>query len=259
MGTVRTSAHLGSGTSTLDLALRLLEHLAQESKPTSLTGLAAAFSASKATVHRHLKTLARHGFARQDAETGRYDVGVKLLRLAEAARDRFAAAARGELTRLRNETRQAVTLCSLVENELVVLDLIQGQTVVEFGIRPGTRMDLHASAHGKVWLAFGPADLLERVLASPRKAWTPHTLLDPDAIRADVAAVRARGWATAPSEIVLAVNALAAPMFDHRGGLAGSLAIVGSTQFILPEPAADLLRVVTATAERVSRALGWRG
>lgn len=153
-GTVASSA---TGTSTLDLALRMVEFLAMQSRPLALAQIAAHFSASKATVYRHLVTLQRHGFVRQDPETGRYDAGVKLMVLGEALRARFdvLSAARSELMELRDRTGQAVTICALIDGEVVVLELVQGRTLIEFATRPGTRLDFHASAHGKVWLAFG--------------------------------------------------------------------------------------------------------
>lgn len=78
-----------AGTSTLDLALRLVEFLAFQSAPLSLGEIAAAFEASKATVYRHLVTLQRHGFVRQDPATSRYEAGIKLMVLGEAQRSRF--------------------------------------------------------------------------------------------------------------------------------------------------------------------------
>src|SRR5262249_1259762 len=153
----------------------------------------------------------------------------KLMVLGEFSRGQFeiVAVARDELRRLRDETGQAISICALIEDELVVLDLVHGRTLVEFATRPGTRLDLHASAHGKIWLALGPAELLKRVLARPRRAWTPHTVTDPKALTNEVQAVRKRGWATAPNQVIMGVNTLAAPVFDHRNVLVGSIAIVG--------------------------------
>nr|WP_281378813.1 IclR family transcriptional regulator [Azospirillum oleiclasticum] len=244
----------------MDLALRALEFLAHESQPLSLAHIAEALSASKATIYRHLVTLQRHGLVSQDPDTGRYEVGVKLLVLGEAVRARFdvVAAAREELMRLRDSIGQAVTICRVVEGELVVLDLIQGRTVVEFGTRPGTRFDLHASAHGKVWLAFGPSALLQRTLAGPLPHWTPSTITDAGRLAAEVELVRRQGWAAAADEMITAVNALAAPVFDHRKHIAGSIAIVGATQFIPSPPDAVQLEKLLAAAQAISRGLGWR-
>jgi DNA-binding IclR family transcriptional regulator len=254
------AAPVKSETGTLDLALRILELLAGQGQPVALTAIANTFTASKATVYRHLQGLARHGFVRRDEATGRYAVGVKLMVLGESARSHFeiVGVARKELMRLRDTTHQAISLCSLIDGELVVLDLVHGHTLVEFATRPGTRFDLHASAHGKTWLAFGPSELLKQVLGRPRKAWTPHTLTDAKALESEIRAVKKRGWSTAPNQVVMGVNTIAAPVFDHKNTLVGSIAIVGSTQFIPERPKESLVAEVLTTARRISHALGWK-
>lgn len=256
----RPAASAKSETGTLDLALRVLEFLALQGQPVALTRIAHTFSASKATVYRHLQGLARHGFVRRDHATGRYAVGVKLMALGESSRNQFeiVGVARQDLMKLRDDTHQAISLCAMIDDELVVLDLVHGHTLVEFTTRPGTRLDLHASAHGKTWLAFGPPALLERTLRRPRKAWTPHTLTDARVIEAEIRAVKKRGWATAANQVVMGVNTIAAPVFDHRNDLVGSIAIVGSTQVISERPKDALVAAVLAAAQRISRALGWK-
>ena len=248
-------------TGTLDLALRILDHLAEQASPVALTAIAQTFSASKSTVYRHLSALARHGFVRRDVSTGRYAIGVKLMVLGETSRGNFeiVTVARDALLKLRDSTGQAVSLCTLLDDDLVVLDLMHGRSVVEFTTRPGTRLALHASAHGKIWLAFGPEALIKRVLSGPRPAWTSHTLTDAKTIASEVQAVRKRGWSTAPNQAVMGVNTLAAPVFDHRGVLVGSIAIVGSTQVIAPKPVPGQLGAVLEAARSVSRDLGWKG
>ncbi len=245
---------------TADLTLRLLEFLVVEPGQCGVTELAQQFDTSKATIHRHLRTLANREFVRQDPLTQRYEPGVKLFQLGERLRDRFGVlgAARNEMVRLRDETGQAVTLSTLVEGKVVVLDLVQGHSVVEFGIRPGTQMSLHCSAHGKVALAFGPASLLEHCLKGPLAASGPESVTSAAQLKKQVAAVQRQGWATAANEVLFGMNALAAPIFDHRGGFAGALAIVGSTQYIAAKPQAQQLAQVTGAAGRISRQLGWR-
>jgi len=249
-----------AGTSTLDLALRAVEYLVQQSRPAALAQIAEALCASKATIYRHLVTLQKHGFVRQEPETGRYEAGIKLMVLGEALRQRFdiVAAAREELMTLRDHTGQAVTVCAAIDAELIVLELIQGRTLIEFATRPGTRLAFHASAHGKIWLAFGSRERAETIANGPLKAWTPATIVTRDALLADLALVRERGWATAPDEVITGVNTLAAPVFDHRQILVGSIAIVGATQFIPPIPDPEQIREVVGSAARISRGLTWQ-
>ena len=189
----------------------------------------------------------------------RYAAGIKLFVLGERLRERFdvLAVAREEMASLREETGQPVTLSTLVENQVVVLEVLQGRAIVNFGTQPGTVLDLHASAHGNVALAFGPEGLMEHCLTRPLKAWTPQTICSTNALRRAVAQVRARGWATAPNRVLQGVNGLAAPLFNHTGAYAGAVAIAGSIQYIPASPSLALIRAVTQTAERISRKLGW--
>jgi DNA-binding IclR family transcriptional regulator len=253
---------IGSAAETVvDLALRLLEHLAAAPEPIGISELARALAVPKATVHRHVQTLVRHGLARQEPATTRYAAGVKLFILGERLRERFdiLPIARDELIRLRDETGQPATLSALVENQVIVLEVVQGKAIVNFGTQPGTILDLHASAHGNIALAFGPEALLNDCLARPLKAWTPHTICSPAGLRRAIAQVRARGWATAPNRVLQGVNGLAAPVFNHAGGYAGAIAIAGSIQYIPAMPRQEQIRAVTQAAARASQKLGWRG
>jgi IclR family acetate operon transcriptional repressor len=246
-------------TETVDLSLRLLDRLAVLREPIGVSDLAREFGTSKTKVYRHIQTLVRHGFVRQDPATRRYEAGIKMFILGERLRERFGilAAARDDMAKLRDASGQAVTLSTLVEDQAVVLELFHGHAIVEFGTRPGTVLDLHASAHGKVALAFGPPGLLERCLARPLKAWTPQTISSRPALERAVAEVRKRGWATAPNQVLTGVNGLAAPIFSHQGDYAGAIAIAGSVQHIAATPSPDQIRGLTAAARSISKKMGW--
>jgi DNA-binding IclR family transcriptional regulator len=105
-------------------------------------------------------------------------------------------------------------------------------------------------------LAFGPAELAERVLAAKLDAPTPESLTDPAALRARLAEVRARLWETAPSETLLGINVLAAPLFAAGDGLVGSIGVVGSIQFVRDPPDAAMLAALREAAAEISDALG---
>jgi DNA-binding IclR family transcriptional regulator len=246
-------------TETVDLSLRALERLVSSREPIGVSDLARELNASKATIYRHLQALVLHGFVHQEAKTNRYSAGIKLFILGERLRERFdiLAVAREDLARLRDGTGQPTTLSTVVENQVVILEVLQGNAIVNFGTQPGTVLDLHASAHGKVALAFGPKGLLKQCLAQNLKALTPHTICSPTALERAIAQVQSRGWATAPNQVLQGVNGLAAPVFDHGGGYAGAVAIAGSIQYIPASPPPEQIKAVTQAAERISRKLGW--
>ncbi len=238
-----------------------IELLAGSARALGVTEVAHALALSKARAHRNLRALVARGYARQDDETGRYTAGAKLVMLGEAVREQFGVgkAARPEMLRLRDATGQAVTTAAPIDGALTVVELVQGRTVVEFGIRPGTQLAFHASAHGRVALAFGPPELRERVLAAPLPGWTERTTTDARVLREEVEAVRRCGWATADGQVLIGVNALAAPILDHGHNWCGSIALVGSSQFIPTQPDQAQVLEVTGAARRVSQHLGHSG
>jgi DNA-binding IclR family transcriptional regulator len=251
----------GPATETVNLSLRLLERLASSKESIGVSELAREFAASKATIYRHLQALVLHGFVHQDANSLRYAAGIKLFILGERLRERFdfLPIAREDLSRLRDETGQPATLSALVENQVVVLDVLQGNAIVNFGTQPGTVLDLHASAHGNVALAFGPPELMKLCMAKPLKAWTQHTICSPEGLQRLIAQVRTRGWATAPNRVLQGVNGLAAPVFNHASDYVGAVAIAGSIQYIPASPSPEQIKAVTQAAARMSRKLGWGG
>jgi DNA-binding IclR family transcriptional regulator len=244
----------------VDLVLRLIELLAAAREPRGVTDIAGELYISKPRAHRHLRALVRRGYARQDPRTDRYEIGIRVLALGEAVRERFdvVGAIRPSMGPLREASGLAVTASALVEGAVTVLDLLQGRTLIEFAIRPGAKLDFHASAHGQIALAYGPPSLIDDVLSRPLKAWTGRTLTDPAAVRAEVDQVRRQGWATAVDAVQVGVNALAAPVFDHRGDWRGAIAVVGSSELIPQAPSARLISLVTDAAAEASRRLGWK-
>lgn len=248
------------GLASVDLVLTLMEVLAASPKPRGVSEIARELGISKARAHRHLRALMSRGYVRQDAASERYEIAVKLMVLGEAVRDRFdvLTAMRPAMAALREATGQAVTASALVEDAVVVIELLPGRNPIEFGVRPGTVLDFHATAHGHIALAFGPARLLQQVIGNPLKTWTTATIADGDALTAVVEQARVQGWASAPDQMMLGVNALAAPVFDHTGAWRGTIALVGSTQLIPAHPSPAQIDAISEAASQASTSLGWR-
>lgn len=255
-----TSLSTEPSLASVDLVLTLMELLAASPRPRGVSEIARELGVSKARAHRHLRALIGRGYVRQDPASERYEIAVKLMVLGEAVRDRFdvLTAMRPAMGALREATGQAVTASALAEGAVVVLEMLPGRNPIEFGVRPGTVLDTHATAHGHIALAFGPPALLAKAVAGPLKAWTSATLTDPNALVAAVEAARLQGWASAPDQMMTGVGALAAPVFDHAGAWRGTIALVGGTQGIPAQPAREQIGAITAAAAAASANLGGR-
>jgi DNA-binding IclR family transcriptional regulator len=248
-----------AGLPTAIVALRIMEALAASDADHGITGLAQQLGMPKARVHRHLTALKNHGYVTQNPASNRYSIGWRLYLLGQNLVKRFQVVALSRQMReeLRDRVGQAVVITTFTESEVIVLDVILGTNPLEILLRPGTHFHLNAAAQGKVALAFGPPEMLKRTLAAPLAQDTPHTITDPVRLLAELEKVRAQGWADAPEELFLGVNAIAAPLFLADGTLFGALAVVGSIHYLPQQPQAETIAALLQSAAQVSGLLGY--
>ena len=123
----------------------------------------------------------------------------------------------------------------------------------------GQRTPLHATASGKVLLAYTDPVIAKEVLAAELQRYTPHTVTEPTSLEAELASVRERGWASTTEEFEIGLNALAAPVYDGTGEVVAAVGVSGPsyrlTQESFPAAAAQLL----AGAREISARLGHFG
>lgn len=240
------------------VAFRIIEEMAPVGEGMRVTDLARRLGMPKARIYRFLQTLVAIGYVVQDPETERYRLTLKLYHVGQAIADgtQLITVARPEMIRLRDATGQTTTLSVLEEQGMRVIDIVRMETPVQIVTKPGALLDFHASAQGKLALAFGPARLWDVVRSRPLQAVTEDTLTDIARLEDEVAEVRARGWAVAPSQLLPGINAVSAPILDATNSMVGSINIAGPVQTIRPEPDAAQISAVRAAGRTISVSLG---
>jgi DNA-binding IclR family transcriptional regulator len=255
----RVTGQSGDGVQAVILALHILERLAEEGRDMGVTELAAALRTTKSRIWRHLQTLLQHGYIVQSRDSERYRVGARLVSLGRAAGDGIDIVT--AVYRTMRDLRDSLghfTVVSQVEAEGVrILSTISGKSAIEIGVKQGSLVGFHSTAQGKVALAFGSDALRAAVINTRLERCTPSTIVAASALRKEIERVRRQGWATAPNEAIIGLNALAAPIFDGSGALAASIAIVDSVQFIADQPNPEQISRTLAAARSASAALGY--
>ena len=118
-------------------------------------------------------------------------------------------------------------------------------------------MQLHASAAGRVMLAYGPEALREKVFGTGRlERFTPATEIDPKKIRKELAEIPERGYSVNRGERELEVAAVAAPIFDHENKVNAALSVVGPVQRFSSERIPDIAKRLMDVTRKISVLLG---
>lgn len=244
----------------VDNALALLEAFSAERAELGVTELSRALGLGKSTVHRLLGTLASRGYVLQDPKTEKYRLGLKAFEVGTVAVGRLSSreVTTPFLQRLMAATRETVHLGVLDGWEVVYIDKIESQQTLRMYSRIGRRAPLHCTALGKALLAFRPEEEIDRFLRRRLKSYTPQTLTAPGDLKAELAGIRARGYAIDDEEFDTGLKCIAAPVRDHTGEVVASVGIAGAA-FRLPAPRVPALAdLVREAAQAVSTSLGFQ-
>ncbi|GHG79665.1 IclR family transcriptional regulator [Pseudodonghicola xiamenensis] len=241
------------------LALQVLETLANANGDMGVTALASALDTTKSRIHRHLRTLVSLGYISQSELTERYRIGARLIALGRAASGSadLTSVAQRHMRALRDRTGQAVSLGQVEANGIRILNTLPGKMPIEVGVRPGSLLKFGNSAQGKVALASMPEARRQELIPETIAAETAFTITDRAALMSHIAQVAECGWATAPNETMLGLNALACPILNADGEPVATVAIVSLTQYIETPPQAEQIEAVREAAARISSELGY--
>lgn len=247
------------GVQAVQLVLEILEHLAKQ-EVAGVTEIANALGSTKARVHRHLRTLVNTGYAIQEPGGERYCAGPRLVVLAQmlAIENSLTSVARPVMQRVRNALGHTLALAKITGARASMVDCCEGTGPVAVAVRTGIDMPLHSNAGGKLVYAFGERDVQQSIGSVPLEKFTEHTITDPETLKAEVERVRQQGWANAPEEFVIGINAVAAPIFDRENRLIATIALVNSIQFLGRRPTVEQIGAVTAAAAEITRHLALR-
>jgi DNA-binding IclR family transcriptional regulator len=244
----------------VDKAMELLELLLHHRLPMTLQELAAACGYPKSTIHTLLATLRRHEMVRQN-EDGRYALGIRLFELGCAVNARWDVTrpARPYLERLAARTGASTFIAVLEGDHAISLDQCAGGDGLQVVPEIGSRLPLHATAQGKLFLSLlSDSDALQRVQRAGLTAYTPHTITDTGVLLHAMERIRRDGWATEDGEYKIGLRAAAAPVYDQFGQAKYALGVVGLFRRVSSAEFQDALEQAALHARQLSQALGMR-
>jgi DNA-binding IclR family transcriptional regulator len=239
----------------VERAFAVLDALADGQAELGTNEIARRTGINASTVSRLLATLAGAGFVEHVEATGRYRLGLRLLELGNAVLTRLdlREIARPHLQALADGTGETATLSAPGEGHAVTVDFVQSPSTVQSVARLGRPSVAHATATGKLLLAFGGQEPPER----PER-YTKRTLVGPTELADEIERIRERGYAEAVGEREEGLNALAAPVWSPERELAGMLGVQGPALRFGRGAMRAALPLLLERADAVNAGLGGR-
>lgn len=210
----------------VDHAFRLMALLASSPEALTVSMLAAQLNLPRPTVYRLLGTLQEHQVVARSGH--RYRLTLRLLELGESVLEatKVQSLCLPFLTALMEQTGETTHFVILDGSKAGYVAKVDGTHPIRMASRVGWRGPLHATAAGKVLLAWSGPELLAQTCAGELEHYTHATITDPGLLAAEVAAVRARGFATDQGELLDGLVCIAAPVLSGRR-LFGAVSVSG--------------------------------
>ncbi|HEY3729189.1 MAG TPA: IclR family transcriptional regulator, partial [Solirubrobacteraceae bacterium] len=237
------------GSSPAEQVARVLAAVLDRS-PRTLGELSDEAAISEADLGPVLEALERHGLVAVDPDRASIRPGAAALRFARSdlGLADLVELARPGMRRLAAESGETANLILPRPGGTEAIAQIDGSHLLGVTNWVGRPLGLHATAAGKVFLAFGAAELAD----DPLEPLAPATITDRERLMAELETVRERGYATIVDELEPGLSAVAAPIREHGGAVVAVLCLSGASLRLEPQRLELLGRVTIEQSDEIS-------
>ncbi len=212
------------------------------------------------TVYRLLADLRKLDFVEPGSMKGTYTLGIKLFRLGARVADRLDVVKLAEpvLEELHTDTGETLFLCVRRNLDAVCVVKLDGIRVHSVFLQLGSSLPLHTGASPVALLAFEPES--EWDAYAKNGGLRPFGHLEaptPQELKSRMKETAARGYAVSDEDVNPGIGAIAAPIYDHSGGVAASISISGVRQAILESNQDETARQLLAASAEISHRMGY--
>lgn len=199
----------------------------------------------KSNVFNILDTFKKMDYIEQNEETGKYRLGISVLRLSRALGDSFSITkiALPYMQEIANQTNEKVYLGIPREDEVLYLDATYPSNDIKL-MRSllGETAKMYCTGIGKAMMAYLPERLVEEYLSKPLEKFTETTITDAEELRKELAVTKARGYAIDNMEHEFGVKCIGIPIFDKAGNIYAAMSISGPSLRFSSERIEELYR-----------------
>lgn len=247
--------------STVDNALEVLLALSQN-EGLSIRELSKELDISRSTLYRILRTLQHKDFVRQDLDTEKYSLGFKVFELGNTIKEKFDIRniAYPYLKKLRDSTGETVQLAAVDNEEIVILEIIEGIGELRIFSSAGLRFPVTYGNFGKVFLAQKDDEEISKLIEKyPLKKYALNSITKQKEFLKKLEEVRRLGVAIGIDDPIDCAFGIAAPIFDHKKQIIAFIGLSGPKTPYNMENLEGIAKRVKKISEKISKEIGFDG
>jgi len=247
----------------LEKIIKILDYLSDVERDVGITELSLELNLPKSTVHRILKNLSRYSVVEKENETSRYKIGLRLLKYSNSLLRSFdlRQMVKPILKKVCNETQETTFLTVWRNNQGLCIDSISSSrsTNTHLFVEIGREMPFHCTASSKILLANQSIEDIKRIINKKNfLRYTPNTITDHEKLLIHLLDIKNKDYAICDEELEEGIKAIAAPIKNINGKTVASITITGLAKRISSSNMERLIKIVTNSAQEISKKLGYK-
>lgn len=249
--------------STLAKGLNILALFDKDHSVINIPEIATLSNLPESTAYRYIATLKSQGLIVGDTRPGYYRLGLKILELAQVAREQLSIIdiALPVMQRLLKKTEETIVLTAIRGQRVICIERVESNHTLRLSFGPGLTMFMHAGASAKIVMAYLDEEDQDKIIREEGlPKFTENTITDPVRLRAELKDIRKKGFAISTGELDPGARAIAAPIFDKVGKIISGLSIAGPVDRIKGSKVKEFTQLVTEAADEIAKRInktGW--
>ena len=220
--------------SSVDKTFALLEYFTPQKPEWGVTELATAVGSNKSTVYRFLADLCKLDILCKNPQSDKYQLGLKLFELGSrvSLKSAFVEKTHPELQSVAKDITETVHISVLKNQQVFYVDKVESPQGLKISSQIGSYNPAYATALGKILLAYLPESqqriTTQTILAEGKvKSYTKNTITKSRKLQAELAKIKAQGFAIDREEYELGLICVAVPILNQDGMVIASLSASG--------------------------------
>lgn len=230
-----------------------------ERNETGISDLSVRLAMPKATVYRFLQTMKTLGYVRQEVDSERYGLTMKVFELGTKALQYpdLVELAKHQMQMLSDKVGETVHLGMLIDSEIIYVHKVDSRHMLGMYSRVGRRAPIHCTAIGKVLLAWEDAEQRDQVLAGAEfKRFRDKTITTRKAFLEELDRTREQGYGEDREEFDDHIRCVGVPIFDRLNQAVAGLSISFPTFRYDEAREPELIGMLRDASRAISKQLG---
>lgn len=244
----------------VERTLDILELLSENIDGMGLTEISNRIDLHKSTVHRLLGTLIYKDFVKQDTETNKYKITIKLYELGvkKIASADILEVSKPYTKELMKKLNEVVHLVIQDNNDIIYIDKVEADNTIRMASTIGRRRPLYCTSVGKAMMAHMSDEEVKEIWENSKiEKLTEKTITDFNDFLTELEKIREYGYAVDDEENEVGVRCIGAPIFNNTGKVQGAISISGPAIRVTKERVEAIAEEVKKYAVLISKELGF--